>query len=490
LAEPTRAQRRLHRGWSRYIAGIEKPAPLFRPVYVRNRDGDVKVGGNQVSDNIHYLQVTGVQGALDVREADGMIHAAERMNLTRSISQHGARCILADCLCQQISQRRGLDTRQIASDNQVIRSVGPGQGGFEAGKGAQASAKISPALEAKGTILRGWSEQDRGSRGLLHHASHVRNQRRMRSKRKQRFVLAHARTAAPNEDESGRSHVRMVASESLGSGYNRKNKVRPLCFIVACGLLGSALLAGDNGLVKTAKPRSGPVSAPGIVSVVRVGPDGRLIRVLTTAPTARKPLVKAEPRAVATATSEMASPAPSVPSVEATPVPARSAQTIEALIEDASNRYQVDPLLVKSVMQVESNFNPAAVSPKGAQGLMQLIPATAQRFGVTDPFDSKQNIEGGVKYLRYLQNLFPSDLRLSLAAYNAGEGAVAKYGAVPPYRETVDYVQKVHQRYSNARGSSLSSPPILESQASSEEPLVRHIEQVIDSEGRLFLRTR
>jgi len=444
-----------------------------------------------VSDNIHHFQVTGVQRGLDMREADGMIHATERMNLTRSIPQDGAGCILSDGLGQQVSQRCGLDTWQIASDDQVIRGAGPGQSGFKAGERALASAKISPALEAQGTIPRGGSEQGCGSRSLLHQASHMRNQRRMRSKRKQRFVLSHARTASSNEDESGRSHVRMVAPETLESGYNRKNKVRPFCFIVACGLLGSSLLAGDNGLANrnAAKSRPGHAGAPGVVSVVRVGRDGRLVRVLTTAPITHQPPVKAEPRAAATATLETASAASLIPATQATPIQANSAQTIEALIEDASNRYQVDPLLVKSVMQVESNFNPAAVSPKGAQGLMQLIPATAQRFGVTDPFDSKQNIEGGVKYLRYLQDLFPTDLRLSLAAYNAGEGAVAKYGAVPPYRETVDYVQKVHQRYSNARGASVASAPIMESQGSSEPP-VRHIEQVIDSEGRLFLRTR
>ncbi|MGA7415177.1 MAG: lytic transglycosylase domain-containing protein [Bryobacteraceae bacterium] len=264
--------------------------------------------------------------------------------------------------------------------------------------------------------------------------------------------------------------------------------MRPFCFIVACGLLCGSLLAGDGGGVNATSSRH--TAAPGLVSVVRVGRDGRLVRVLATAPVVAKPRPKPELRAAATSTSETTPAAPLIPVVPGIPILANATQTIETLIEDAANRYQVDPLLVKSVMQVESNFNPAAVSPKGAQGLMQLIPATALRFGVTDPFDSKQNIEGGVKYLRYLQDLFPSDLRLSLAAYNAGEGAVAKYGAVPPYRETVDYVQKVHQRYSNAKGNAVAKiAPILEFEAPTEPP-VRHIEQVVDSEGRLFLRTR
>ena len=443
-----------------------------------------------MSHDVHYLPVAGVQGRLNMGEAYRMVHATQGMHAAGSVPQQGTGSVLADGLCQKVSQRRGLDAGQVASDDQVIGRAGPCERGFKAGERTLAGAKIAPALKPKGSVFRGWTQQDCGSRGLLHQACDVRNQWRMRSKRKQRFVLAHARTAPSNEDESGGLHDRMVASESLESGYNRKNKVRVFCFIAACGMLGSSLLAGDNGLVNTTPSRPGHAGAPGVVSVVRVGSDGRLVRVLTTAPSSLKPAATPEPRAAAPPAAVMTAAAPIVPSVQAIPLHANSNQTIEALIEDAANRYQVDPLLVKSVVQVESNFNPAAVSPKGAQGLMQLIPATALRFGVTDPFDSKQNIEGGVKYLRYLQDLFPSDLRLSLAAYNAGEGAVAKYGAIPPYQETVDYVQKVHQRYSKAKGGGLAkSAPVLEPQAP-VEPELRHIEQVIDSEGRLFLRTR
>jgi len=102
----------------------------------------------------------------------------------------------------------------------------------------------------------------------------------------------------------------------------------------------------------------------------------------------------------------------------------------------------VDPLLVDSVIRVESNYNPLAVSPKGAEGLMQLIPATARRFGVTNSFDVKENIEAGVTYLKYLLDMFGDD-RLAVAAYNAGESAVMRYGDVPPYRETMNYVSRV-----------------------------------------------
>src|SRR6202162_356904 len=129
---------------------------------------------------------------------------------------------------------------------------------------------------------------------------------------------------------------------------------------------------------------------------------------------------------------------------------------VRAMVEETAKNLDVSPLLLDSVIQVESNYNPYAVSPKGAQGLMQLMPATARRFGVTNSFDPQQNVEGGVRYLKFLQETFQDD-RLAVAAYNAGEKAVAKYKNVPPYRETVDYVAKVSQKYSHAQHAAAKS---------------------------------
>ena len=112
-------------------------------------------------------------------------------------------------------------------------------------------------------------------------------------------------------------------------------------------------------------------------------------------------------------------------------------------IHAAASLYRVSPDLVKAVIQVESEFDRMAVSSKGARGLMQLMPSTARRYGVLDAFDARQNIFGGVQHLRFLLDLFPEDLSLVLAAYNAGENAVLRYRGVPPYRETRNYVQKI-----------------------------------------------
>ena len=104
-----------------------------------------------------------------------------------------------------------------------------------------------------------------------------------------------------------------------------------------------------------------------------------------------------------------------------------------------------------AVIDVESNFNPDALSRKGAQGLMQLMPATAERFGVSNAFNPAQNIDGGTRYLRYLLDLFGGDKRLALAAYNAGENKVLAVKGVPPYRETRNYVAKVLRRFGHTR---------------------------------------
>jgi soluble lytic murein transglycosylase-like protein len=119
----------------------------------------------------------------------------------------------------------------------------------------------------------------------------------------------------------------------------------------------------------------------------------------------------------------------------------------EKLVRDASERHRVDPALIRAVIETESNWNAGAISRKGAVGLMQLIPTTAQRFGVNDLYSPQQNVDAGVRYLKTLLERYNGNLDLALAAYNAGEGAVDRAHGVPSFRETRNYVQKVQSAY-------------------------------------------
>jgi len=150
--------------------------------------------------------------------------------------------------------------------------------------------------------------------------------------------------------------------------------------------------------------------------------------------------------------------APATPAyrlLEPGPLPPRSRlapTSLDQLIEAFAAEHGLDSALIKAVIKTESNFNPRAVSRKGAQGLMQLMPATIGRLSVGDAFDPHENIGAGVRYLRQLLDQFEGDLTLALAAYNAGENAVLRYRGVPPYPETRDYVRKVQSHYRQTRG--------------------------------------
>jgi soluble lytic murein transglycosylase-like protein len=123
---------------------------------------------------------------------------------------------------------------------------------------------------------------------------------------------------------------------------------------------------------------------------------------------------------------------------------------IELLVLQWAPQYSVDPQLVMALIAVESSFDPTAVSPKNAQGLMQLIPATAARFGVKNVFNMVENLKGGLAYLRWLMAYFKGDVALVLAAYNSGEETVERYRGIPPYKETRDYVQRITALYTKA----------------------------------------
>lgn len=218
------------------------------------------------------------------------------------------------------------------------------------------------------------------------------------------------------------------------------------CFhLGVCLVLAAATLCGSSAV------------RPGARKVTTVRPDartGRLVRATAVTP---RP----------------------APPVAARPRPASFNEAVERI----AFQHALPVQLMHSVIKVESNYNPNAVSPKGAMGLMQLIPATARRFGVSDAFDPIDNMRGGARYLRYLLDLY-GDYPLALAAYNAGEGAVARYGGVPPYPETRNYLALVKRALDEAKKDQ-TPPPALA--AATDEPgeTYNRIEEVVDPDGRV-----
>jgi soluble lytic murein transglycosylase-like protein len=209
---------------------------------------------------------------------------------------------------------------------------------------------------------------------------------------------------------------------------------------------------------------------------------GRLVRRVTVQP------VLIAPKAVV---AGALAPPQTPPSI----LPIAKNARINDAVEQAARQYDLDPLLVHAVIQVESAYNQYAISHAGAQGLMQLMPATARSLGVHNSFDVEENIRAGVRHLKDLKDTFKDD-RLALAAYNAGAGAVGKYRWIPPYPETQEYVYKVGKKYGEARRAAsvqVAAVPVPAPPAAgvkSDEPETRQVESFVDPEGRLHMRTR
>jgi hypothetical protein len=219
-----------------------------------------------------------------------------------------------------------------------------------------------------------------------------------------------------------------------------------------------------------------------ITTVIR--PDlrtGRLVRsvMVTSKPVAEQRVVEAlvPPRVVS-------------PLVVATGTKAPPATGIDEAIEQIAAQVSLPSQLIHSVIKVESNYNPFAISHKGAQGLMQLIPSTARRFDVSNVFNPAENIEGGSKYLKYLLDLFKGNYALALAAYNAGEAAVARYGGVPPFPETQNYLILVARQLQEAKKAEAAKQkaiaagqtrPQAETKPAPAGP--NHIQEVVEADG-------
>jgi soluble lytic murein transglycosylase-like protein len=211
-------------------------------------------------------------------------------------------------------------------------------------------------------------------------------------------------------------------------------------------------------------------SVPTVTLVVRADArTGRLVR-----------SVAKTPRAV---------PKKASPQIELPPAVGSVPPVLQNLVDRIAERHDVDRDLVHSVIRVESNYNPLAVSSKGALGLMQLIPSTARRFGVSNSFDPGANVDGGVRFLKYLLGRYNGDRRLVLAAYNAGETAVQHYGGVPPFAETRAYVNRVGKSLDLAKKemtktqSNVDNPPLMSSDG------YNPVRTFTDAMGRTYYKT-
>ena len=217
-----------------------------------------------------------------------------------------------------------------------------------------------------------------------------------------------------------------------------------------------------------------------ITTVIR--PDLRTGRLVRSVIVTSKPAVE---RRVAEAP---AAPRAFLPLVVATGTKAPPATAIDEAVEQIAAQVSLPPQLIHSVIKVESNYNPLAVSPKGAEGLMQLIPSTARRFGVSNVFNPAENIQGGSKYLKYLLDLFRGNYALALAAYNAGEAAVATYGGVPPFPETRNYLILVARQLQEAKKAEAAKQMAIAAgptrpEAETKPAGPNHIQEVVEADG-------
>ncbi len=358
---------------------------------------------------------SGRHGALGLAMVDG----AQGMQAGIGLGHQTGPSTLAGGV-EQFAQELGRDPRHIASDQKIPLRTADLQGSEQASDRSTVFNQIRRHRQPQMRVALGSADQSHTTSRGADPFGHALDQQRPFD-RQQRLVATHARAAAAGEDESRAGlHEKMVA---MRRRENRaaflSNKKVYICCLAIAMLAASPMRAADASAPSSLLT---PRADTGKLSVVRVDRrTGKLVRTISGGES----------------------------SLKLTPVAPPPAH-IQELVEKSARAHNIDPLLVQSVIQVESNYNHFAVSPKGAEGLMQLMPGTARMLGVSNSFDPAENIEAGVKYLRYLQSLYQDD-RLALAAYNAGPKAVDKYKGTPPFPETQDYVNQVGQRYQMAK---------------------------------------
>ena len=391
------------------------------------------------------------EGGFDRGERSRVVDGAQW--LKRAAGSRGRQGVgsAAAGVFQKPAQEAGADARHIAGENQIpiggLRTQRGKDGTHRAGAGVQ----IGEYREAEMPVPGGIADQGGVAGGLRYLA---RNELRQRgaTQRQQGLVAAHPRAATAHQNETGLPHREIIASAPGSAAQNPLQKAGGLaytgdrnifwyiCFFAAALFYARALAAA---------PPPGSPPAGTVVSVVRADPrTGKLVRKVSV---------------VGGGTPEMK------------PV-------FRDTVARIAGEQAVPEELLHSVIRVESGYNPYAVSAKGALGLMQLVPATAKRFGVEDAFDPAENVTGGARYLKYLLDLYGGNFELALAAYNAGEGAVARYGGVPPFAETRQYVKDAGRalRLAKPAPAQADAPRPAAAEAA---PRVRHIREIVEPDG-------
>jgi hypothetical protein len=423
----------------------------------------------------HRDQIDNPAGSLPQGVCDGLRAAAavKRAQWLQAAVRLGHQAISLSgrlgCKMNQLPKKFGIEAGHVAGDDQVpLGGVFRTESGFHAREWTAIRGGIGDSFEAEMTICSGVSNQTNRIGGLAYLLRYMLPKSGV-AVGQQSFIVTHAQAFSPHKNEARhagtRNHLRMISLEFL----TRRLRFAPCTF---------ALLVAAPVLMAEA------VGTRTTISVKTDARTGRLVRSVVVSP---RPVVL--PAALQSAAGS-------------NPVDHAIAQTIAEgsisdMIDAIAEQNQVEAPLVHSVIKAESNYNPAALSPKGAQGLMQLIPSTARRFGVSNSFNIQQNIEGGVKYLKFLMNLYQNDYVKVIAAYNAGEGAVAKYGGIPPYAETINYVYRVGKNLKTARqfaeikaAEKIAKVPVQTASHApgTEEP--HPIQAITGDDGRVYYKTQ
>jgi hypothetical protein len=430
---------------------------------------------SDIREGVHNLADAAREGVVESGAAVLMVHGTERFgHAGRSGGHEGGGCGV-NGVVQEEREEAGGDLRHVTGDDQVPGGIRMVKCGEDSAERAFAGVKVGDG-NAAGDRFAGADED--GATGSLFHLTGDGFDEGEAAKGQTSLIATHARTASAGQNVPRRFHIRMIPGAVLPKSGNSREMLpftfqgtMRYCSKLMCGavLVSAGLHAADSGQQYTR-----------VTSVVRADArSGKLVRsVIVT------------PKAVTQQRVEESVIAPRVVTRGAgvdEPV-APSPAGIEDAVAQIAAQHSLNADLLHAVIKVESNYNPLAVSNKGALGMMQLIPATARRFGVSNVFNPVENIQGGARYLRYLLDLYHWDYPLALAAYNAGEGAVAKYGGVPPYRETQNYVNLVGRQFTTQkakRAAKQAAAPKAETKEGQG-----HIQTVVDADGSVHYVSR